>query len=57
MCPAERRRRYPEAETKNDWLALVDVGEKELPEDGRFRTKHCCLDELAELRCELVGGR
>jgi len=35
----------------------VDVGEKHLPEGGRFPAKRGCPDKSAELHCGLTGGR
>ena len=36
---------------------LVDVGEKDLPEGGRFLAKPYRSEELTEMLHELIGGR
>ena len=36
---------------------LVDVGEKDLPEGGRFLAKPYRSEELADVLRELIGGR
>ena len=37
--------------------ALVDVGEKDLPEGGRFLPKPCSHEQLARVLRELIDGR